>query len=109
MSAPRKEYVHGYRSVLIRGDVKDQLINFLRRAGFPYESQTERCLVSAAVSLALRDAQTQQLLLAEFESASVMDIKVIRAGRGADGAQGSPFTKGTDEAKASFCTSTKEI
>lgn len=73
-----KEFVHGYKSVLLRSDTKDDLRRFAADAGFLRESQVERCLASAAIDMVLADAGLRARLLSEFEVASVKDIQAIR-------------------------------
>lgn len=73
-----KEFVHGYKSVLLRNDVKEQLRRFASDAGFLRESQVERCLASAAIDMVLADSSLRSRLLSEFEVASVKDIQAIR-------------------------------
>jgi len=74
-----KEFVHGYRGVLVRIDVKDLLRQFAASAGFLRESQVERCLASAAIEMVLTDPALRARLLSAYETASVKDIQAIRA------------------------------
>lgn len=75
----RFNFVPGYMSTLIRGDVKAQLTAFRREHGYEHSEHIERCLSSACIELCLRDELLRVRILECLDQAVAQDARLIRS------------------------------
>jgi hypothetical protein len=73
---PHRTHVPGYKSVLINEKLKDKFTNFRRNEGL-VDSQMERCLVSAAVSLLMKNREWQKEWMDELKAMLAEDAKLV--------------------------------
>lgn len=71
-----RQHVPGYKSVLINEKVKEELTAF-RRANGLIDSQMERCLVSAAISLLLKDGDMKAAWMSEMRATLSEDTRLV--------------------------------
>ena len=71
-SRPR-DWHSGYSPVLVRTELKDELRAFRRGRGF-HQSHIERCLMSAALEMLLRDPQLHERWLQLLADATRQDV-----------------------------------
>jgi hypothetical protein len=89
---PGRRFVAGYAALLVQIPWKNRLRDLRDRLGLPRTSQVERCLATAAISIALDDPSLLSRLLARFETATEEDSVVTKEhpSRGSAGPPPSP-------------------
>lgn len=78
-----REFIPGYRPVLVQEDVKDALLRFREQHGFGRESHIERCLATAGLKLLLSDAGLHQRWLELLAEVVGDDFRLIASRGGA--------------------------
>jgi len=72
-----REFIPGYRSVLVTEDIKAGLHDFREQHGFGRESHIERCLATAGLRMLLKDKQLHDRWLALLGEAVATDFQLV--------------------------------
>lgn len=79
-AAKPRDFHAGYKPVLLRGDVKEQLRMFRVRHNVAGESHIERCMVTAALEVVLNDPSLHSRWIKQIQSAASQDITMAFSG-----------------------------
>ena len=80
-SARDREFIPGYRAVLVQEEIKVGLQRFREAHGFGRESHIERCLATAGLRLLLNEPSLHERWLTLLREAVIDDFRLVSSRR----------------------------